>query len=152
MKDNPVLLVLACLWKQNEINRTSQSPGTIYSCSGGCGLPHVFFIHLIQAGQLRGSAGPAPRVSNRTSKPLDHWRASHLTRQLLAGKRKREGRRLQRKQSSLCCPHLQSLPNNDTMSTNKGVSRTNTLVLYRSFSSTSPAITTMLTNGKQHMY
>lgn len=50
MKDNPILFLLACLWKYNEINRTSQSPGTICLCSGGCGLPHVFFIHLIQAG------------------------------------------------------------------------------------------------------
>lgn len=149
MKDNPILFLLACLWKYNEINRTSQSPGTICLCSGGCGLPHVFFIHLIQAGQLRGSAGPAPCVFNRASEPLDHSQPSHLTRYPLAGKRKSEGRRLQRQQSSLCCSYLQSLANSDITSANKGVSTAKTLVLYMPFSSTSPAITTMLTNGKQ---
>lgn len=148
MKDNPILFPLACLWKHNEINRTSQSPGTICLCSGGCELPHVFFIHLIQAGQLRGSAGPAPCVSNRTSEPLDRSRPSHLTRYPLTGKRRSEGRRLQRQQSSLCCSYLQSLPNNDTTSANKGFSTANTLVLYTPFSSTSPDTTTMLTNGK----
>lgn len=149
MKDNPILFLLACLWKYNEINRTSQSPGTICLYSGGGGLPHVFFIHLIQAGQLRGSAGPAPCVSNRTSEPLDHSRPSHLTRYPLAGKRKSEARRLQRQQSGLCCSYLRSLPDNHTASANKGVSTAKTLVLYMPFSSTSPVFTTMLTNGKQ---
>lgn len=32
MKDNPMLFLLACLWKCNEISRTSQSPGTICLC------------------------------------------------------------------------------------------------------------------------
>lgn len=132
------------------MNRTSQSPGVVCLCSGGCGLPHVFFIHLIQAGQLRGSAGPAPCVSNRTSEPLDHSRPSHLTRYPLAAKRRSERRRLQRQQSGLCCcSYLQPLPDTDTTSTNKGVSTAKTLVLYTHFSSSNPAFTPTLTNGKQ---
>lgn len=49
-KDSLILFLLACLWKDNEMNRTSPSPGTVCLCSGGCWMPHVFFIQLIQAG------------------------------------------------------------------------------------------------------
>lgn len=101
----------------------------------------------------QGSCGVVPgRLLVFLIAPLNLWTTrepSHLTRYPLAGKRRSKGRGLQRQQSSLCCSYLQSLPNDASTSTNKGVSTAETLVLYMPFSSTSPAITTMLTNGKQ---
>lgn len=93
-----------------EINRSSQSLGALCSCRGSRECRHVFFIRLIQACWLQGSAEPAPPVPNHTfQSPPAQERASRLTPQVA---------RWDGNAASQKTEH----PSNDTKSMNKWVS------------------------------
>ena len=118
------------------------NPQALFAYAVGVVGSHMCFLYTWSR---QGSCGvvPGPRLVFLIA-PLNLWTSrdphtSHDTR------RRSEGRRLQRRQSSPCCSYLRPLPNNHS-SPNKGQ---DSGTVHLPFSGTSPALTTMLTNGKR---